>query len=130
MISLDTNVVVRLLTNDDPIQVGKAKKLLSSSDVFVTKSVLLETSWVLQYCYELSKKTIVSSLQKFISLANVDVEDILTVIQAINFAEQGVDFADALHLASSTHSDKLATFDKKFYTNAKKVHSYIRVYNL
>lgn len=129
MISLDTNLVVRLLVNDDPTQVKKVRKLMTDNDVFLTKSVLLETSWVLQYTYKLTKKNIIESLHKFIGLTNVDVEDILTVIQALNFADQGLDFADAFHLASSTNADKLATFDKKFCANAKKIKSQLKVFS-
>jgi predicted nucleic-acid-binding protein len=48
MVTLDTNVWVCYLTNDDELQAGRALKLLEQADsVFLPKAVLLELEWVL-----------------------------------------------------------------------------------
>ena len=123
MIAVDTNLLVRILTNDDPIQARRAVKILQSDDVFIPKTVILETQWVLNYAYAIHKADIISGFQKLLGLPNVYAEDCETVIQAISWYEQGLDFADALHLASSRESDKFATFDAAFAKRASKISS-------
>lgn len=46
MISVDTNLLVRILTNDDPVQACRALKILKSDDFYIPKSVILKTGWV------------------------------------------------------------------------------------
>ena len=55
MISPDTNVLVRVLTNDDEKQADLAAEVLSANDVFLAKTVLLELEWVLRYSYEFDR---------------------------------------------------------------------------
>jgi predicted nucleic-acid-binding protein len=118
MIALDTNVVVRLLTADDPAQVEVARRALRSQPLFLTKTVLLETEWVLRYSYELDREQIGDALGKLIRYARLEVEDLPAVTVALSWHAQGMDLADALHLASSAHADQLATFDRKLAATA------------
>ena len=111
MVAVDTNVVVRLVTNDDAAQAAAAQALFRAGPVFVAKSVLLETAWVLRYSYRLSAAVIVNALRALLGLPNVGVEDPTAIVAALAMVERGLDFADALHLASSTSSDRFATFD-------------------
>ena len=62
--------------------------------------------------------------QKMMGLPNVRVEDQQAVFQAISWYESGLDFADALHLASSMKADKFITFDKTFI---KKARQYVQI---
>ena len=48
MLSVDTNVVVRLLVNDDPQQGERARKLFDSDQIWIGVTVLLESAWVLE----------------------------------------------------------------------------------
>ncbi len=123
MIAIDTNLLVRILTNDDPIQARRAVKILQSDDVFIPKTVILETQWVLHHAYAIKKADIIAGFQKLLGLSNIFPENSETVTQAISWYEQGLDFADALHLASSKGSDKFATFDAAFARKAQKVSS-------
>jgi predicted nucleic-acid-binding protein len=43
LVAVDTNVVVRLLVNDDAAQAGRARALFEREQVFVSPTVLLET---------------------------------------------------------------------------------------
>ena len=54
MIAVDTNVLVRLLTGDDPAQTQRAVELFAQESILIPKTVLLETEWVLRYSYELA----------------------------------------------------------------------------
>lgn len=123
MIAIDTNLLVRILTNDDPIQTRRAAKILQSDDIFLPKTVILETQWVLHYAYAIDKADIIAGLHKLLGLSNIYLENAETVTQAISWYEQGLDFADALHLASSRGSDAFATFDAAFAKKAQKVSS-------
>ncbi|MGA2654570.1 MAG: type II toxin-antitoxin system VapC family toxin [Gammaproteobacteria bacterium] len=122
MIGIDTNLVVRLLTNDDKKQVQYIVELIEKNAVFIAKSVLLETEWVLRYTYQLDTKTILNAFKKLLGLPQITIEDPQTITQTLQWYEAGFDFADALHLASSKRAEKFATLDKKFIKAAKKMH--------
>lgn len=114
MISLDTNVVVRILTRDDPRQAEKARDLVRGAKrLWLAKTVLLETEWVLRYCYDLSREVILLALWKLLGYRPLEVEDSGAVRQALEWYAAGLDFADALHLASSPEGGGFATFDRK-----------------
>lgn len=120
MIAIDTNVLVRLLTGDDPAQTQRAAALFKSNDILIPKTVLLETEWVLRYSYELTPDVVLSAFRKILGLAQVKVEDAPAVVAALASYEDGMDFADALHLASATKADSFATFDARLKKRAGK----------
>lgn len=121
MIGIDTNLIVRLLTNDDHKQAQYAQHLIENNTIFIAKSVLLETEWVLRYTYDLSPEIILMSFKKLLGLNQIFMEDTQNVAQALKWYEIGFDFADALHLASSHKTKNFATLDKNFVKNAKKL---------
>ncbi len=114
MIAVDTNVLVRFLTWDDPEQAAQAKALLGGQDVFAPKTVLLETEWVLRSLYGLSASQIAAALRGVVGLPRLHCEDPDAVVMALGYFEQGLDFADALHLSSARATLKFATFDQRF----------------
>lgn len=121
MISVDTNILVRVLTYDDPVQADRAAKMMEENDIFISKTVILETEWVLRYTYKIDKPFIIEAFQKLFGLPNVQVEDFANVSQAVLWHEKGLDFADALHLSSSRIANKFATFDTAFAKKAGAV---------
>ncbi len=123
MLAVDTNLLVKLLTKDDLRQAKRAAKVIESDNIFIPKTVMLETEWVLRHAYGIGKNAIMSGFQKMMGLPNVSVEDQQTVFQAISWCESGLDFADALHLASSMKADKFVTFDRAFIKKARKITS-------
>ena len=120
MHAVDANVLVRLFTGDDAEQTRRVAALFKKENIFVPKTVLLETEWVLRRLYKLDSKIVVSALRKLSGLANVEIEQSQTVAQALLWCEDGMDFADALHLASSENCRKFATFDLKLKKLAAK----------
>nr|WP_318729138.1 hypothetical protein [Roseofilum sp. Guam] len=52
MVSINTNIVVRILTQDDEQQYQKILDLLQNNDVFIADTVILETEWVLRFAYK------------------------------------------------------------------------------
>jgi len=123
MISVDTNLLVSLLTNDDPIQARRAVKILKSDDIYIPKTVILETEWVLRYAYEIVRSNIINGFQKLLGLPNVSVEDPDSIYQAVKWYEENFDFADALHLASSRRCGSFATFDSSLIKKARQFSS-------
>ena len=121
MIAVDTNLIIRILTNDDPLQAKRAAKIFESDAIFIPKTVFLESEWVLRYAYDIERQHIMIGFKKLIGLPNVIVEDAPAVHQALAWYESGLDFADALHLASSKSSERFATFDNKFSKKAGKL---------
>jgi predicted nucleic-acid-binding protein len=120
MHAVDTNVLVRLLTGDDAEQTKRVAALFKRETIYVPKTVLLETEWVLRRLYGLERKAVVNAFRKVSGLANVEIENPLVVTQALQWCDDGLDFADALHLASSRSSEKFATFDVQLKKSAPK----------
>jgi predicted nucleic-acid-binding protein len=121
MKTFDTNLWVRYLTNDDPLQARRALALLEQSDaVFLPKTVLLELEWVLRAAYKIEAPVIHRSLLQILGLPMVTAESAGQVAAALDFYAQGFDFADALHLAASEGAAALYTFDERFIRKGRE----------
>ena len=119
MRAIDTNVVVRYLTGDDPEQSAKARALVDGGEIFVATTVLLESEWVLRSAYGFSGQAVAAALRAFAGLPGVSAENPARLATALDRAEQGMDFADALHLAAaSAECEVLLTFDLRFIESA------------
>jgi predicted nucleic-acid-binding protein len=121
MRAVDTNVIVRYLTGDEEIQARKARELIGHAPVFVPRTVLLEAEWVLRGVYDLPVERIISALRALAGLAGVTVENAPLVAKAMDWAEGGMDFADALHLAAATECESFLSFDKRFARSAARL---------
>ena len=121
MRAADTNVLVRLVTRDDKAQCARAIKFFEGNEVYLPKTVLLELEWVLRYSYALDGATIINAINALLDMKRVVPEDESAVREALTLMAENIDFADALHLASSTSSKDMATFDRSFARKAKRV---------
>ncbi len=119
MKAIDTNVVVRYLTGDDPRQSAKARGVVETGGVYVSTTVFLESEWVLRSVYGLSAKDVAAALRAFSGLPGITVESPSLLKKALDRAEAGMDFADALHLGSAGHCETMLTFDRSFIRTAK-----------
>ena len=68
MIAVDTNVLVRLLTGDDPKQESAARSLFARESIWVAKTVLLETNWVLRSLYGFDESAIRDAFTRLLGL--------------------------------------------------------------
>jgi len=82
MIAVDTNVLVRLLTGDDLKQEAAVRSLFTSGPVWIAKTVLLETGWVLRSLYGFEENAIRVAFTKLLGLNNVHAEDESSVAAA------------------------------------------------
>ena len=121
MIGVDTNIVVRLLAKDDIDQFQRSSEIFSTQEVFIPDTVILETEWVLRYAYGLEPGQINEAFSKLFGLPNVHLRDATEVALAIEWHENGIDFADALHLAQSRHCQQMLTFDRRFVNRSKQI---------
>ena len=119
MQAIDTNVVVRYLTGDDPDQAARARGIVDTEEVFVCTTVLLEAAWVLRSVYSFAGEEVAVALRAFSGLPSVAVEDPALLAVALDRAEKGMDFADALHLGAAAHCEMMFTLDRQFIETAK-----------
>lgn len=117
MASLDTNVLVRYLTQDDEAQFAIANQVIHHFDtsVFIPITVILELEWVWRSRYKFGKDKIIGTFNNLLSIESVTIANEESLEMALLlFAENSADFADCLHtaLAQSTEQSPLLTFDK------------------
>ena len=128
MIAVDTNVLVRYVTNDDPVQASVAYELLKRSpEVFIAKTVVLEMEWVLRAVYELPRDAVRKALLHVLGLPNVVVEAPEQVAEALDLYGKGMDFADALHLVANSEAREFYTFDRRFERIARALGHPVRL---
>ena len=120
MIAVDTNVLVRLLTGDDPGQAAAARSLFASEPIWIAKTVLLETAWVLRSLYGFEERAIRDAFTKLLGLPDVHAEDESSVAAALALAAHGIEFADAMHLGSRPPGAVFVSFDKSFVGRARR----------
>ena len=111
MHAVDTNVLVRFLTRDDPEQAARARVAITSHAIWVPLTVLLETGWVLRRSYRLSMPDIAGTIRRLAGLPMVTLEHADRVAAALDLMEKGLDMADALHVAGAAGCTAFLTFD-------------------
>jgi predicted nucleic acid-binding protein len=121
VVAVDTNVLVRLLTGDEPAQSARARAIFERETVLLAKTVILESEWVLRRLYRFGSARIADAFAALIGLPDLVCEDTGAVADAIQWMRDGMDFADALHLASSRSAGRFATFDDKLARRAAKI---------
>ena len=121
MRAVDCNVLIRFLTGDDPDQSQRALALFRDHSIWISKTVLLETEWVLRSLYEFKAPQVLEAFERLLGISGVQVEDPRVVRRALDWFGSGLDFADALHLASRGNAEAFMTFDERFRKRATKV---------
>lgn len=115
MLAVDPNVLVRLITRDDPKQVAAAEAFVAKG-AWISHLVLAETTWVLAAAYELPAAKIAVAIEMLLNHRELAVQDPDVVAAALaNFrAKPALGFSDCLVLEIARKSSHLplATFDK------------------
>ena len=120
MIGLDTNVLVRYVAQDEPVQSARASALIeslsASSPGFVAMVSVVELVWVLQSCFKASKAEIVAVIETLLRTKELKVERAEIIWQALRrFPQANADFADCLieRCAHAADCEYTVTFDSK-----------------
>ncbi len=78
-IGFDTNLLVRTVIADQAEQVAIVRKLIDQHHVFISRTVLLETEWVLRTIYKKSRAELLYFFSNLLSLNYTEVEDAVLV---------------------------------------------------
>jgi predicted nucleic-acid-binding protein len=120
--AIDTNLLVRLVTNDDPDQARRAAAAIDACEAcFVPLTVTLELEWVLRGAYHLSTEAVVDAFDALLGVRHLHFEQEPTVRSALALLRQGVDFADALHHLGSRNCTVLLSFDRSLIRQAERL---------
>ena len=119
MIALDTNVLVRFLTRDEPAQAAAADRVIAglSADEpgFVGREVMLELVWVLERAYRLPRAEVIAAVEGLLSAREMEVEATADILAAlIRYGSTGPGFADLMIAVAARRAGatKLVTFDR------------------
>ena len=121
MIGLDTNILIRYLTQDDPVQSAKAteifeRRLTPKNPGFVSVVAMVETVWVLDRAYGLTAQQIATAVERLLQvevLAIQNEQEVFTAMVALK--QRRGSFADALiaELGALAGCPRTLTFDQK-----------------
>jgi len=118
---LDTNLIIRYLTNDQPEMAKRAARLIDSTKILhVTDVVIAEIGFVLTSIYKTERSTVIDSLLAFLQKSNIAVYglDKGAVLQALIMCgpSNRISFADAMLWASarSEGNSTVYTLDTRF----------------
>jgi predicted nucleic-acid-binding protein len=121
MIGLDTNVIVRYLTQDDPTQSAKATALIErvlteANPGFVSIVAMVETAWVLERIYRLTASQMAAAIEHMLGVDVLVIENEQQVFTAMTAVKEGSgSFADALigALGIKAGCSHTVTFDRE-----------------
>jgi predicted nucleic-acid-binding protein len=121
MIGLDTNILVRYLTQDDPVQSPKAteiieRRLTEENPGFVSVVAMVETVWVLDRAYRLATHEIAAAVERMLQADVLVVENEQEIFTALIAIKEGQgSFADAViaALGGRAGCSCTLTFDQK-----------------
>jgi predicted nucleic-acid-binding protein len=118
LIAIDTNVLVRVLTDDQqsPEQTQQARALVNAAGrVFVPQVVQVEFVWVLEQAYDLEKDQIIEALQILLDNPTYELQHPEHFMLALaRFRQSNAGFADSIIAVESQQSNlTLWTFDRK-----------------
>lgn len=115
MPAVDTNVLLRLLVEDDERQTREAHAFVRSAGrVFVSHVVVVEASWVLSSAYGLSRKQLARTIELVLKTDVFAIERRELLVEALAlFESSSADFADCVIAATARAANELplATFD-------------------
>jgi predicted nucleic-acid-binding protein len=119
--SVDTNILVRLVTQDDARQARAVDRLMARCAnegqlLWVPVTVVLELEWVLRTRANLAKAQFIQTMNALLSLVELSFESENAVEQALSDYQEGsADFGESLHVALARARQALPfwTFDRK-----------------
>jgi predicted nucleic-acid-binding protein len=121
MVGIDTNVLVRYVTEDDEIETSLAAKLIdkylgAKNSIFINNIVVCELIWVLIRLYQYNKPEIINLLKEMLATIEFTFEDQSLLLRCVlDYAEKDADFADILigNINLNQKCKTTFTFDKK-----------------
>jgi predicted nucleic-acid-binding protein len=119
VIGLDTNVLVRYITQDDNKQAALANALIESLDDaspgFVSLVTAVELSWVLESAYNFTRQQFAEVMQTLMTVDTIKLDRSAVVASAVRvYTASKADFSDCLieRLSANVGCERTMTFDK------------------
>lgn len=120
--AIDANVILRFLTNDDPVKADACAKLLEKVErneyrVWLPDLVLADIIWTLERFYRTSKAEIAELLAPLVSLRGMYCADKESIHRALNiYTRHNIDWTDAFVAAQivSQGAETIYSYDRDF----------------
>lgn len=120
---IDTNILVRYLTNDDPSKAKAVDSLLNKAlkgelKILIPSIVIAELVWVLESFYEMRANEIAELIEAVLNTPGVEVNDKSIIIFALKlYRAKNMDFIDAwiIEFAKNHSVNTIYTFDKRHF---------------
>jgi predicted nucleic-acid-binding protein len=123
--AIDTNILARFFINDpddaEAVRQRPSAVAALSERAFVSVTVLLEFEWVMRGFYGFARSDVDRAIRALARMEQVSIEDRGAVLVALDAFIQGLDFADALHLARSSRASAFLTFDRRLAKRANRL---------
>lgn len=120
MIAIDTNVLVRFLTQDEPDQAAAASTVLRgltpAEPGFISREVMVELVWVLERAYGHGRAEVSAAIEGLLAAIEIEIEAADDVGSAVfRYRDDGFGFADLMIAAAARRAGatSLVTFDRK-----------------
>lgn len=119
---VDTNIFLRFLVNDDPVQADACEALFRKAiegeeSLFTSEMVIAEIVWVLESYYNLEKTAIQVSVEKILNTHNLHCPNREIIINALSiYVEKNIDYIDAYNafLLKVNEVFEIYSYDKHF----------------
>ncbi len=128
-IVIDTNLLVRYLTDDEPQKAKAVDTLLNSAakgelKILIPSIVIAELVWVLESFYKMIAEDITGLVEAILNTPGVDTQDKSVIKAALKlYHSKKIDLIDAwiIEFARAKGAKRIYTFDKKHFRDAEEV---------
>ncbi len=126
---IDTNLLVRYLTEDDPQKAKAVDTLLNSAakgelKILIPSIVIAELIWVLESSYKMIAEDITGLVEAILNTPGIDTQDKSTIKAALKlYRSRKIDLIDAwiIEFAKTKGANRIYTFDKKHFRDAEGI---------
>ena len=126
---IDTNLLVRYLTDDEPQKAKAVDALLNSAGkgeikILIPSIVIAELVWVLESFYKMTTDDITGLVEAILNTPGVDTQDKSVITAALKlYRNKKIDLIDAwiIEFARFKGANRIYTFDKKHFRDAEEV---------
>ncbi len=126
---IDTNLLVRYLTNDEPQKAKAVEKLLIQAEkgdlkILIPSIVIAELIWVLESFYKMKAGAIAELVEAILNTPGIDVTDKKILTPALKLYKiDNIDFIDAWIAEFARQRDvrTIYTFDRKHFKNVEGI---------
>lgn len=129
IVVIDTNLLVRYLTDDEPQKAKAVDTLLNRASkgelkILIPSVVVAELVWVLESFYKLAAAEITELVESILNTPGVDIQDKSIIKAALNiYRGKEIDLVDAwiIEFAKAKGANRIYTFDKKHFKDIREI---------